>query len=109
MKKLILLLIILTGLSFFSFTEAVKIKNPLNVDTFDDLIDAIAGIIELIVGSLAVLMLIIAAIYFITAAGDLNQISQAKTMVKYAIIGVIIASMARAIGTVVESLLKTAP
>ncbi len=90
-----------------SFAKAVMIDNPLQAESFSDLIKAIAEIISSIVGVLAVLMLIIAGIYFVTAAGDPNQISKAKTMVKYAIIGVIIATLAGAIGSVIEEKLLT--
>lgn len=49
------------------------------------------------VGAIAVLLLIIAGLRYITAQGDPAKITQAKNMIMYTIVGVIIAAMAAAI------------
>lgn len=50
-----------------------------------------------IVGILAVIMLVVGAIMYLTAAGDENRIDSGKNIVKYSILGIIIALAAMVI------------
>lgn len=104
LKKPLLLTIFVNFVFLTNFVEAVEITNPLKAKDFPTLITSITGIFSGIVGSLAVLMLVIAGIYFVTAAGNPEQISKAKKFVTYAIIGVIITLLASAVVSVIESL-----
>jgi hypothetical protein len=88
MNKKIIYLIIFAGLFGLAvFVSAQSITNPLGVSTFPALIEKIAGAVRDIVASLAVLMLIIAGIYFLLSAGSPNMLSKAKAALMYAIIG----------------------
>ena len=103
MKKLLLFLTtLIIFLSFVSFAEAVvTITNPLTADTFEGLIEAISTAIAGLVGGIAVIMLIIAGIYFLTSAGDPIKLQTAKKFLIYAIIGIVIAIIAKVIVNVV--------
>lgn len=64
-------------------------------DDIDSLIAAAVNILSWIVGVAAVFMIIIAGFKYITAQGDANSISSAKSTLIYAIIGLIIAALAQ--------------
>jgi len=56
-----------------------------------------AAMLSLVAGVVAVIMIIIAAIMFITAAGDSNKISNAKKVITYTVVGLVIIFLARVI------------
>ena len=102
MKKILLFSIIFISLlSFVNLAEAaedlIKINNPLEADDFPTLINDISDNVSLLVGGIAVIMLIIAGIYFLTAAGSPEKIQTAKKFLTYAIIGIVIAIIAKVI------------
>ncbi len=57
----------------------------------------ILSIVFGIIGSLAVLMMVISGLKYITSAGDAQKISEAKNSILYALIGLITAILAEAI------------
>ena len=57
---------------------------------------------------LAVFFLIIAGFMFVTARGNEEQIKKARTMLTYAVIGVVVAILAQGAITFIESILRTA-
>lgn len=54
----------------------------------------IANVLLLIIGSVAVIMLIIGGIRYVVSAGDSNALQGAKNTILYAIIGIVVAFMA---------------
>lgn len=58
-------------------------------------------ILSMIVGAVSVIMIMFAGFKYTTAAGDANKITSAKTTLIYAIVGLIIASIAYLIASVV--------
>lgn len=63
----------------------------------DSVIRTIINILSLIVGIVAVIMIIIGGLKYITSSGDANNISSAKNTILYAIIGLIIVALAQVI------------
>lgn len=61
------------------------------------LVATIINLFSVIVGIVAVIMIIFAGFKYITAGGDSNSVSQAKTTLIYAIVGLIIAALAQVI------------
>ena len=57
---------------------------------------------------LAVLFLIMAGFMFVTARGNEDQIKKARTMLTYAVIGVVVAILAQGAITFIESILRGA-
>ncbi len=108
MKKAFLFItIFISFLLFVNLVQAsVTIDDPLNAGDFTILIGRITTAARDIVGGIAVIMLVIAGIHFLTSAGDPIKLQKAKDFVKYAIIGIIIAVTAEVIKDVVLYVLK---
>lgn len=105
MKKNYIFLISLIGfLGFFSFAFSadadIFLPNPLGaVGDFASLILLIFNWLKGIIGTLAVLMFVIAGIQFVVSAGNPGKIDQAKKTAIYAAIG---AGVALAGGALIE-------
>lgn len=80
-----------------------------NVETTRTLSEIIIGTIKVasgLVGALAVLMLVVGGIMYMVSAGDTTRADSAKNIIKYAIIGLIIAIMALIIVTQVVNVVQ---
>ncbi len=101
MNKKIAFFVVSAGLFVLAtgaFAAGVQIENPLSgVNNFCDLFKKIGDAIALIIGALGTLMLIIAAIRFLTSAGSPEKLTGAKHALFYAIAGIILALAAGAI------------
>ena len=60
-------------------------------------VETVINILSLIVGVVAVIMIIIGGLKYITSAGDSNNISSAKNTILYAIIGLVVVALAQVI------------
>lgn len=69
------------------------------------IVSTVVNILSYVVGILAIIMIIIAGFKYITAGGDSNQVSSAKSTLIYAIVGLVIAALAQVI---VHEVLNTA-
>jgi len=103
-KRFILYFLITAGLFFsVSFVFAAdcppgQLCNPLSgVENFGTLLEKIFTAVAGIVGAIAVIMLIIAGLLFVTSAGNPEKVNNAKKALTYAIIGIIVALAASAI------------
>lgn len=70
---------------------------PENLFGDDGVFKQITNVVLYIVGVIAVIMLIIGGIKYVTSGGDAKKVTDAKNTVLYAIIGLIIAFLAFAI------------
>ena len=61
----------------------------------NDLVTQIINIFSVIVGIIAVIMIIIGGLKFITSTGDAGRITSAKQTIIYAVIGLIIVALAQ--------------
>lgn len=61
----------------------------------NSLIATVINIFSLIVGIVAVIMIIIGGLKYITSSGDSNNITSAKNTILYAIIGLIVVALAQ--------------
>lgn len=73
-----------------------------NVDTksvsdFQVLLNTVINIFSLIVGVIAVIMIIVGGLRYITSGGDSGKVSAAKTTIIYALIGLVIVALAQLI------------
>lgn len=57
----------------------------------------IVNILLFVIGAVAVIMLIIGGIRYVTSAGDQNAVTAAKNTIMYAIIGIVVAVLAFAV------------
>jgi uncharacterized RDD family membrane protein YckC len=88
------------------FVGAIEIKNPLKAQTFQDLIKSIIKGLRTLALTLAPLMIIIAGFYFVTAAGNPAQITTAKKIILYTLIGLGIILMAEGIIKFIEMVIE---
>ncbi len=65
--------------------------------TINGVIGSIISILSFVVGVASVIMVIIGGFRYITSNGDSSQISSAKNTIIYALIGLVVAVLARAI------------
>jgi len=102
MKKILLISLLL---SLPIIVSAVEFQNPLEYETFGELIDAIIKFIFYIAVVVTPLMVIIGAFYILTAAGDPKKIGTGKNVVIYTLIGLAIILLARGLIAMIESLI----
>lgn len=66
--------------------------------TFDATsVQALLGTVYLVAGIVAVVAIVLGSIRFITANGDPGQVSSAKNVITYAVVGLVVVLMAAAI------------
>lgn len=75
-------------------------------DTPESLIKTIINTLLYVVGTLAVIMIIVAGIMYTTASGDASKITRAKNTLTYSIVGLLVAFLAFAIINWVLQLFK---
>jgi glucan phosphoethanolaminetransferase (alkaline phosphatase superfamily) len=104
-KIIIIIFVLLTGFSY-NYSTVYALDKCTGSDTkicetdtnlVTDIIKSIINIILVFAGILAVLMIVIGGIRYITSDGDSSRASQAKNTILYAIIGLIVAILSYAI------------
>lgn len=65
--------------------------------TVNNIITTVINIFSVLVGVVAVVMIIIGGMKYITSGGDSNNISAAKTTIIYAIIGLVVVALAQVV------------
>jgi hypothetical protein len=85
--------------------SALEIKNPLEYDTFEELIEAIIDFIYKIALVLATLFIVIAGFYFVTSSGDPAKIETGKRIILYTLIGLLIIILSTGLIAVIKSVL----
>ena len=95
MKKGVLILVFFSLLVPLLILAEVVIENPIDTDTFQELINNIITFIWWIALALLPLMIVVAGFYFVTAAGDPAKVEKAKGIILYTVIGFIIILLAR--------------
>jgi len=76
-----------------------------SVESFYDLLELIANVIFTTLMILAVIFILFAAFYYLTAAGEPAKLEKAKTILIYAGVGIAVALIARGIPLLVRSVL----
>lgn len=109
MKKIFINILLFAILLFCSGSAlAVQIINPLSSANFCQLATKISTEIAGLVGALSVIMIIIAGIMYLVSAGDPQKTNAAKSALKYAIMGIVIALIAGAIVATIQTILGAA-
>lgn len=98
MKKTLLFIIIcgifLVVVPLVVNAQTVEIPNPLDCDDAECIVDKIAIAIRPIAVAVAIVMIIISGIQYITSTGDEEKIKRAKKTMLYTVIGLVIVIMA---------------
>lgn len=105
-KKIVLIFVIVGFFGLASLTFAQTVENPLRgINDFPTLLKKIAQVVGGVVAALAVVMLIIAGIFFLLSAGNPNMITRAKAALTYAIIGIVVGLAAEGIVLLIEKII----
>lgn len=83
----------------------VCIQNPLCAKGFEDIVNNIINFIFKIAIVLGPLMIVIGGVLFLTSAGDLTRISQAKKLILFTGVGLLVIIMAKGIIALIQALL----
>jgi len=102
MKKIFLVSIFL---SLPIVVLAVEFQNPLEYETFGELIDAIIKFIFNIAIVVTPLMAIVGAFYILTAGGDPKRVGTGKNIILYTVIGLAIILLARGLVAMIEQII----
>lgn len=70
---------------------------PAGSQTIEGIIETVINILSLVVGVVAVIMIIVGGLKYITSSGDSSNVQSAKNTILYAIIGLIIVALAQVI------------
>jgi hypothetical protein len=71
--------------------------NGTSTSSFQTLLDNIVNIFSAIVGIIAVIMIIVGGLRYITSGGDSSKVGSAKTTIIYALVGLVIVVLAQLI------------
>lgn len=104
MKKIFLVLIVLLFVSNFALAQSTVIPNPLNTNSFAELLDALINWIINIALILTPLIIVYGGVVFITAGGNPSKAGTAKAIMLNASIGLILALLAKTLVDVIRNL-----
>ena len=72
-----------------------------------DLIEKVGFAMEAIIGSIAVIMVLVAAFHYMTAGDDAQKVKKAHQTIAYAVIGLIVATLSSFVDDIVISFVET--
>ncbi|MEZ4104489.1 MAG: pilin [Candidatus Paceibacterota bacterium] len=84
----------------------VTLNNPLSVNSIEDLLEGILGIVVVIATPIVIFFIIYAGFLYVTAQGDETKLTTAKKALTYAIIGGVLILGAYAIGEIIKNLVS---
>ena len=106
MNKILLTLFLLL-LPIGTLTGAViKIENPLEAESFEALVNNLIDFIFNISIVIVPLMIIVGGLLFVTAAGNISQIEQAKKLITWTVVGFIIVLLAKGLVNLLQEILE---
>lgn len=97
MKKYLTLFILIALLAPLTIKAQVEIENPVTSDSLWELLSRVIDFIFYISISIASLMIIIGAYFFLTSAGEPGKVQTAKNVILYALIGLVVVFLSKAI------------
>lgn len=83
----------------------IEIKNPLVAENFEDIINNLIDFVFNIAIVLTPLMIILGGVLFVTAAGNLEQVTRAKKIIIWTLVGFFIVLLAKGISDLIATLL----
>ena len=84
---------------------AGELCNPLNTDTFQELVDKVAGFIINLGIALAALMIVIGGFQILTAGGKSEQVATGRKTITYAVIGLVILLIGKGFVSLIKDIL----
>ncbi|MDO8486457.1 MAG: TrbC/VirB2 family protein [Candidatus Staskawiczbacteria bacterium] len=105
-KKITGVILFVGLLALAGVGNAVTLQNPLNVNTFCELLTNIVKAVAGLIGVISTIMITIAGIMYLTSAGIPERTNKAKTAFIYAIVGFVIAVSASTIVDLIKSVIN---
>jgi len=93
----LILAVLLTLPSVDDGVSAIEIGNPLQYDTIEGLINAIINWLFALALVLVPLVIVVAGYFFVSSQGDPAKVTQARNMVIYALVGLLIIMISKGI------------
>lgn len=90
-KYIIIALLILPS---FVFGTTVQLNNPLNVNTITDLVSIITVFLRNVAYAIAPVAVIVSGYYFLTSGGDPTKTKTARSILFWALAGVLVITIA---------------
>jgi hypothetical protein len=106
---LFIALIIFISAPFVARAIDVTIPNPLQADTFAELINLIIKFVFNLALWIAVIMFLIAGFVYITANGEPAKIKQAKDIILWTSVGLIVVISAKGLVALFDSIFRNPP
>ncbi|HEX3099852.1 MAG TPA: fibronectin type III domain-containing protein [Patescibacteria group bacterium] len=95
------------GVSLGNLDEHIgSFFNPLTKDTLPELLATILRILFALIGTVAVIIIIIAGFRMVLASGNQTELTKAKAAITWAVIGLVIALMAFSIVAIIQKLIQ---
>ena len=101
--------ILLFSLLIPLFIGAITIENPLEAETFEELIENLFNFIFVVAIAIVPIMFIVAAFYFLTSGGDPEKVRTAKRIILWTFIGLIIVLLGKGIVSIIWQILGGGP
>jgi len=111
MKKTLSILILLSLILPIRVlaVEPIVIENPLESESFEELLNTIVTFIYWIAIVIAPLMIMIAAFFFLTAGGDPKRVDTARRIILWTVIGLAIILFAKGLISVLKQIIGVSP
>jgi len=87
----------------------ICIENPLEAESFEELLNTIVTFIYWIAIVIAPLMIMIAAFFFLTAGGDPKRVDTARRIILWTVIGLAIILFAKGLISVLKQIIGVSP
>lgn len=71
--------------------------DPSGTSTLDDTVKNAINIISMVVGMVAIIMIVVGGLKYVTSQGDSSGVASAKNTIIYAVVGIIIVTLAQVI------------
>jgi len=88
------------------FLPLLAFAQPTNMQQVINIINAAVGWFETIIFALAIIMILVAAFQFLTAAGNEEKVSSARKSLIWGLVGIAVALFARVASQFVQSVLN---
>ncbi|MBI2010940.1 MAG: hypothetical protein HYS89_01770 [Candidatus Colwellbacteria bacterium] len=85
--------------------EKIKLENPLEVGSVEEVLDTIAGFLFTISIPLLTVMILLGGFFILTAAGNPQRLQKGKQIIVWGIIGFVIILLAGGVSTLVSNIL----
>ncbi len=96
MKKLLLILLTV-GLFFPLISYGLEFRNPIEAETFEELIESVLDFLFYIGVAAVPLMVVLGGFFIATAGGDSSRFKKGQNFILYAVIGLVVLLLARGI------------